>query len=167
MTYMKSTMYKLIQITKVMQKVWNLNYSDEGWNCTKMSAFSGAFQQRISLEIMVTMFSHPSSLTKLCQIYIKNIWHHEFNNLYEKTTNYTGNAFSTPQVATNVRARTHTHGPLKIYSFCVIKHKHTWRVMTAFGFFSTAKTFNLRPVSSAACFITRSIMTSFHIVLYW
>lgn len=33
---------------------------------TKMSAFSGASQCRISQETMVTMFSHPSSLTRLC-----------------------------------------------------------------------------------------------------
>lgn len=30
-----------------------------------MSAFSGASQARMSLEIMVTVFSQPSSLTKL------------------------------------------------------------------------------------------------------
>lgn len=33
---------------------------------TKMSAFSGASQQRMSLETMVTIFSQPSIFSKLC-----------------------------------------------------------------------------------------------------
>lgn len=33
---------------------------------TKISAFSGASQQRMSQDTIVTMFSQPSSLTKFC-----------------------------------------------------------------------------------------------------
>lgn len=41
-------------------------YSPQENPHTKMSAFSGASHWRISQETMVTMFSHPSSLTRLC-----------------------------------------------------------------------------------------------------
>jgi hypothetical protein len=48
---------------------------------TKISAFSGASQHRMSLEIIVTMLSHPSNLIKLC-ISSGKLIRSSYNHLY-------------------------------------------------------------------------------------